>query len=374
MKQDIKFRNSFILLVLLTTSILACKTAAERRGTFKIIGHIEGLKSDSVYLYNTISNQMQGTAVNEGDFLITGKVIYPEMYQLYFDVALTKFKDLFLENSTITINGNIDSLENIQIKGSASNVEYLEYRDNTQKVRKDYYKLDSILSVAMDNLQYEMADSIELLATAAAHRVLECAYKYALEHKKSVILPYITYMSCLNAPDKSIANKMVDLIQPGQIKSARIDALNKMFADMERTSVGSVAPDFEMTGMNGRKIKLSSYRGKVVLLDFWASWCNPCIKGFPELEEVYKKFKNDKFEIIGFSIDKDKAAWEKSLAKYHLPWPQVVELNGAQTGAPKDYGILFIPATYLIDKDGKIAGKNLHGKKLLNRITPLINE
>jgi len=126
-----------------------------------------------------------------------------------------------------------------------------------------------------------------------------------------------------------------------------------------------------MKSFNGDVIKLSAYRSKIVLLDFWASWCQPCIEKFPELLEAQNKYGASNLQIISFSIDKNKEAWVKALNKYKLPWPQVVDLAGVDGPTPKDYGIIFIPTSLLIDKEGKIAAKNLRGRKLANKIEEL---
>lgn len=339
-----------------------------------ISGHISGLKSDSVYLYNTLTNKKEPSFVKDGNFSFTGKLDFPEMYQVYFDAEEDKFINLFLENSAISINGHIDSLDKILIAGSASNDEYLNYRKDTKTLRDEFKAADNLLSEAQDKMEYEKADSIQLVVDNAAHKILNKVFEYATANKGSAILPYITFMACMNAPDKVLADKIIDLHGPENKTNPRIAALNKMFADIVKTAVGSPASDFEMNTSEGKIISLHALKGKVVLLDFWASWCLPCIKGFPELKDIYKKYRGNKFEIIGFSIDKDKDAWQRVLNNKKLPWPQVVELKGPDGPTPGDYGIMFVPTSYLIDRKGKIAGMNLHGKKLTDKVEELLKE
>ncbi len=351
----------------------ACQSNATGKTGYSISGHIKGLRSDSVYLYNTSTNQTESAPVKNENFIFKGKADYPEMYQVYFDADMTKWVDLFLENSEIVLEGKIDRLDSIAIRGSKSNLEYLAYRDQTKKLRKNFRSADSALTAAQDKLDYDTADSLQEIANLAAHHLLENVFDYASANPNSVIIPYIANVASMNAPDRELTDKIIALLSADARKNPHIPGMQKMFDDIERTSVGHGASDFTMTTSGEKKLTLSSLRGKVVLVDFWASWCEPCVKSFPELEEVYKKFGRDKFEIIGFSIDKDRTAWQNALKKYQLKWPQVVELNGPDGPTPKDYGIIFIPAAFLIDKQGKIAGINLHGKKLLSKIQELTN-
>jgi thiol-disulfide isomerase/thioredoxin len=371
-----KFKSAFnqaLCLAIMFLTVLNCRTVASKEYGYIINGHVDGLKSDSVYLYNTLSNKTEPAVVKEGNFFFAGKIDYPEMYQIYFDAKMSKWIGLFLENSRISVNGNIDFPDSIQIRGSSSNEEYIDYRKSSKQLRSEFRNTDKMFTEAQEKFDYDKADSLEVLNNIAAHRILENVYDYASNHQNSVIIPYITHIASFNAPDKILSNKIFDFLKSDARKNPRVTALDQMIADIVRTAVGSKGADFKMTAKDGKEIRLSAFHGKIVLLDFWASWCEPCIKSFPELEEVYKKYDRNKFEIIGFSIDKKNEEWEKALANYKMPWPQVVELNGPDGPAPKDYGIIFIPTTYLIDKGGKIAGVNLHGKKLINKIQELIS-
>jgi peroxiredoxin len=341
---------------------------------YKITVHLRGLRSDSVYLYNTLTNKTEPTAVVNERFSFAGKLGHPDMFQIYFDKAETKFLNIFLENSRISITGHIDSLEKILIKGSECNTEYLAYRKSTNDLRKDFMNKDRELEKALDKLDYVKGDSLQILVDQAAHRILESVFNYASLNKNSLIVPNLVHAACFNSPDRALANKIIALLSDGNKSNPRIAALDKMFDDLARNSVGNKAADFEMATNNGKVIRLSSYKGKVVLLDFWASWCGPCIKEFPGLKNIYDKFKGEDFEIIGFSIDKNKKAWDKVINTHKLPWPQVVDLNGPNGATAKNYGIIFIPTVYLIGKNGAIAGINLHGEKLTNKIKELIKQ
>ena len=128
--------------------------------------------------------------------------------------------------------------------------------------------------------------------------------------------------------------------------------------------VGSEAPDFSQASPEGKKIALSDLRGKVVLIDFWASWCRPCRMEMPNVKKVYEQYHNKGFEILGVSLDKDKGAWTGAIQQDGLPWKHVSDLAFWNNAVAQQYGVSSIPYTVLVDRDGKVLGKNLRGPAL----------
>lgn len=137
---------------------------------------------------------------------------------------------------------------------------------------------------------------------------------------------------------------------------------------------GGEAPDFEMATPEGEMMKMSDLRGKVVLVDFWASWCGPCRRENPKVVKLYNKYKDKGFEILGVSLDSDKNRWLKAIADDKLTWPHVSDLRGWQNAAAKMYGVRSIPHTMLLDAEGKIIGRNYRGAVLEAKLEEIFGE
>ena len=133
------------------------------------------------------------------------------------------------------------------------------------------------------------------------------------------------------------------------------------------------APDFTLSTPEGKPISLSSLKGKVVLIDFWASWCGPCRKENPNLVKLYEKYKDKGFTILSVSLDNDEAAWKKAIEADGLIWPNhVSDLKGWESTMTKVYGFNSIPHTVLVNKEGKINGIGLRGEALEEKIKSIL--
>ena len=135
------------------------------------------------------------------------------------------------------------------------------------------------------------------------------------------------------------------------------------------------APEIAMKDPNGKELRLSALKGKVVLVDFWASWCGPCRKENPNVVRLYKKFKSKGFEVFSVSLDQDPKAWKDAIAKDGLIWPNhVSDLMGWQTPLTQQYGFQSIPYTVLLNRDGNIIGVGLRGEQLERKLEEVLSK
>jgi thiol-disulfide isomerase/thioredoxin len=150
----------------------------------------------------------------------------------------------------------------------------------------------------------------------------------------------------------------------------------KMQEEMaKKTAVGSIAPDIKLLTPDGKELALSSLRGKVVLLDFWASWCGPCRRENPNVVRIYNTYKDKGFTVFSVSFDKSAEPWKAAIAQDGLIWPNhVSDLKGWGSMAAGLYGITSIPRTFLLDKDGKILATNLRGEELEQKVKEILEK
>ena len=144
------------------------------------------------------------------------------------------------------------------------------------------------------------------------------------------------------------------------------------FITNAQVKVDQLAPEISLPGVKDNAINLSSLKGKVVLIDFWASWCGPCRAAIPNVIKLYNKYKAKGFEVFGVSIDSKKADWLKAIANDNIKYTQVMDKDGWNSTVAEKYGVFSIPSTFLLDKTGKVIAVDLDGEELENKVKTLL--
>jgi peroxiredoxin len=190
------------------------------------------------------------------------------------------------------------------------------------------------------------------------------AISFSKKHNNSVIAPYLGMMYLAEEGKQGQLKNLYDTLTVAVKASFFGKKVGDIVRASEGSSVGAKAVDFTLPDVNGKPVSLSSYKGKYVLIDFWASWCGPCRQENPNVVKAYNSFKSKGFDVLGVSLDRDKDDWTKAIEKDNLTWTHESDLKYWDNEVAKLYGVQAIPANFLLDKDGNIIGKNLRGEAL----------
>lgn len=357
-------------LTLITFAIISC--SPEEKGNVSIEGKIDNAPNQTeIYLFHiSQSTQAVDTAAfnEDGTFKMVYNVDKPGYYRLGFNKA-NNYASLILQpNDKITVNGTSGNLEGYaQVKGSKD----AEDLQQMLQIQMSYYTKADSLKRAMQYAQQNKDPN----SYRAAVTTLQNARMTMMESMKTFIQNHEGSMANLAAIEQLRPNQNFELYTQvrdnlsEKMKGVYIyDRFAQRVQGIEKTAVGSKAPELVFKNPKGETVKLSSLRGEYVLIDFWASWCKPCRAENPNVVKMYNKYKDKGFEIYGVSLDKKRNAWLQAIEQDNIEWVQVSDLKGWQSEAAGIYSVSSIPATFLLNPEGEIIAKNLRGKKLEDKL------
>ncbi|MGE4569026.1 MAG: redoxin domain-containing protein [Bacteroidales bacterium] len=321
-------------------TVLALAAACQPKApSFEIKGTVTAGPSEGYVLLQEYKGNafvtVDSALITDGKFNFEGVLETPLMY------ALTRKESrpvtFFLENSPIEVKLAAD-LASSEIKGSVSNDLFRSVTDSLMKT---------------ENFDIQPLIAQNPTSTALAF-ILQRYMAYNLDAAKL---------------EASIAQ-----FDPSIASCDYLVELTATVQKMKSTEVGAVAPDFTQNDPEGKPISLSSFRGKYVLLDFWAAWCGPCRAENPHVVEAFHAYKDKNFTVFGVSLDREKDAWLKAIADDKLEWAQVSDLKFWENEVAVLYGIRSIPSNFLLDPEGKIIARNLRGEALKAKLKELLDK
>jgi len=278
----------------------------------------------------------------------------------------------FGENTAYTINGHLDSIADATVTGGALFTDYDNIAAAQDANQKRGSELRNEYNAARQAGDTTRQNAIIKEYEDGAKKVEEMQIEFVKGNTASAVSAFLVRNIYGYKPlvEMQEGLAMLDSTLAG---SPYYKAMIERIGKLEKVAIGKIAPDFTMLDVDGKPLALSAFKGKYVLIDFWASWCGPCRKENPHVVELYNEFHEKGFDILGVSLDQKKDAWLKAIEDDQLAWSQVSDLKGWKNEVAQLYGVSSIPHTVLLDKEGKIVAKNLRGDELRAKVAELLN-
>lgn len=358
-------------------------TAQEKK--FTVSGTLPpATKKYNVLLSWNNGNGAEEAKVENGKFTISGEIDEPVIATLMLQEAnppsgkgfdMTEYRrnnlTFFLDEGTITIVSKT-WLSEAEVKGSAIVNDYYKYQQQTKglkeledKMGDVYYEYNKAKNATAANQLMEMFKVHQELIYAEQ-------LKFVKNNPASPVSLYMTEQALGFDMDAAKGEPLYLLLNESLRSSEKGKQLQEMINVGKKSMVGVVAADFTQPTADGKNISLSSFRGKYLLVDFWASWCGPCRAESPNLVKAYEKYKPKNFEIFGVSLDQSKDKWLKAIKDDNYTWPQVGDMKGWENAASQQFGILGIPFNMLLDPNGVVIARNLRGEALEKKLEEIL--
>ena len=336
--------------------------------TGKYIGKVYLVKEDGMHGPQT---KVDSCEVKEGRFQFKGDTV-PEYSVIYFIQSQDgQLAPIFLEEGRMNITMRADYFLGSVTKGTVNNNLWSLHQLQTR------YWVDSMLLASNTHYMrygrgsYEVEDSLFKFRTREQNSKKLNMEKYMAKfYNDQAFAPFIMLFEMTNELSLDELKELRGQLDEKLNNHPYTKELDEIIANKE-FKVGVEAPEFSIKGMNGEEIELKNYAGKYVLLDFWASWCGPCLREVPNVKAIYEKYHDKGFEIFGVSLDETAGPWKAAIKKNDMNWHHVSSLKGWECPVAKQYNVTGIPRMYIIDPEGKIIAQDLRGEELANFVAGL---
>ena len=344
------------------------KTAT--RDNFTITGNITGLPdSTMVFLAHPgkAGDILATTYSQKGKFNLFGKISDGDVYQLSF-IGYPDQHEVFLTPANLNVTGDVRSLKKLAVTGSVAQQDYEMYNTKFNGLKD---KLGKLVNTINQTPAGTKRDSLINVFEKSKQKVLDLVDGFVKNKPASPVTPFIVYVT------SPISSEMVGLearyaaLKPVAKETYYGREIAKIISSGKVGMEGTQAVDFTQNDTANNPVSLSSFKGKYVLVDFWASWCGPCRHENPAVVAAYNAYKDKNFTILSISLDQNKDKWIQAIHADNLAWTHVSDLKYWQNEVAQLYHINSIPANMLIDPTGKIIARNLRGEALYEMLGKL---
>lgn len=353
---------------------------------FTINGNVAGLKDtlDKVFINYRLNGEWKQDSVTIADkkYTVSGTIDEASIgyirasYKRAVPQRINQKRDvtsIFLEGTTMSVV-HTDSFSNVKVKGSKSNDEYVLLNEKMKPINAEIEQLNNEYRTLAANKDEAGIARLEEKYDGIEKRQKEI---YKAEFMKNTSSPLAMYLLeryagyDINADD---VDPLFAMLPASAKESKSGKAMTEKLNIARITGIGRTAPEFTQNDTLGNPVSLTSFRGKYLLVDFWASWCGPCRKENPNVVKAFNKYKEKGFTILGVSLDQPNAKdkWLKAIHDDQLTWTHVSDLQYWKNAVAVQYGVQAIPQNFLIDPAGKIVAKNLRGEDLDKKLAELM--
>lgn len=303
-------------------------------------------------------------AVKANSFSLRKDIIQPNSAKIRTDNAKIKPLKVFLGNTNfeLKITDEINFVKKPQIQGEFEKLTVID------DIRPNYFALYGELGEKND---VQGLAKLSELFDSFKRTDLQIAYIYFKNNPQSPLSVYAFERFAFFQDDFSLLDNDFSGLPDWIKNSVTGKYISNKIEGAKAVAINKSAPIFSQTSADGKRIGLENFRGKYVLLDFWASWCAPCRKEHPEFIKIYQKYQAKNFEILSVSIDEDRNAWLNASKTDNIIWTNILDTKGTADEIAVKYGVQAIPANFLINPDGIIVGKNLKSEELKKRLADL---
>lgn len=380
--------KKLIFLLTAITVMISCNKAGENE--YVVTGTINGVADGKKVMIEVQDETGQLKAVDtvkieKGKFTFTGTAKEPDMHLINIETVQGKIP-FILENGEIEMTINKDSVNNTKVTGTYNNEELTRYKEQGMAVQKKMMKFqqqnEAVMRAAMKNQDTAAMGKLRKEYAKFQDEFTKQSEAYVNSHPKAFISALIIEgMFNQMAPDFKKIKKFYDGLDKsvkdtkhGKKIKKNLDELLKPVVTVPPVEIGTVAPNFSAPNPDGKVVSLNESKGKVTIIDFWASWCKPCRQENPNMVALYKQYHSKGLNIVGVSLDEKKEDWKKAIAADGLSWTHVSNLKDFEDPIAVQYSIKLIPSTVILDAEGKVIAKDLRGTDLKAKIASLLGK